>query len=695
MADITQIFAAAVDRHQSGDLAEAERLYRSILHKVPAHAPTLCNLGALCVRTEKLDEAAKCYSMCLAANPGYPDAHFNFGNLYRRVGRYRDAVAQYQDCLKGNPSHASAYFNMGLSLIALGELAAAAESFRQTVAIEPSYADAHNRLGDLMLRMGRVNDGIEHFRTYIALKPDDPRGYNNLGLAYTNAGKLNDALEILKKSLALNPNYPDANNTIALTYEALGQKDDAARHFREAVRLNPQFADAWSNLGTNLTEQGRVEEAILALRKSLEIRPQAAPIFSNYLLTLNYSSNLEPEAITAEHRAFAARFAPNTPQAPVTSDPDPERRLRIGYLSADFRQHTVAGFIELLLTHHNRDRFHVTAFANVPRPDDVTTRLQKLADRWRFINGLSDEQIAAMILADKIDILIDLSGHTAGNRLLALALRPAPIQALLFGYPNTTGLEAIDYRITDAISDPPGKTEQFSTEKLLRLEGLAWAYQPQTDVPTVAPLPSLNSSTFTFGCLNNAAKLSDACLATWVKLLQAIPNSRLILLAGQSTSGADRLRQVFTDAGIPADRLELLTRVPKREYFETYSRCDLALDPYPYNGGVTTVDALWMGVPVLTVAGTSYVSRQGVAILTHVGIPEFAADTPEHMIELAKIWAANREMLADIRLGLRSQVSRTIADGRLYISGLESALRGAWKSRHQQGNESVSGHSLP
>ncbi|MBL8865872.1 MAG: hypothetical protein JNK93_09960, partial [Planctomycetia bacterium] len=270
---------------------------------------------------------------------------------------------------------------------------------------------------------------------------------------------------------------------------------------------------------------------------------------------------------------------------------------------------------------------------------------------------------------------------TAGNRLFALTRRPAPIQCLLFGYPNTTGIAAIDYRITDAVSDPPGETEAFNVEKLLRLEGLAWAYQPPADAPPVTPLPSLAGQPFTFGCLNNAAKISDACVRAWAKLVAAVPSAKLILLAGQSTEGAAILKERFAVAGLPPDRLELVMRLPRRDYFEAYSRCDLALDPFPYNGGVTTGDALWMGVPVLAVAGRSYVSRQGVAVLTHVGLPEFAAESPEQLVELAKTWAENREMLDDIRTGLRSQVAKTIADGKAYTTRLESALRQAWKER--------------
>ncbi|QEL19757.1 O-linked N-acetylglucosamine transferase, SPINDLY family protein [Limnoglobus roseus] len=682
MADITQMFAAAVERHQAGDLTEAERIYRAILTTLPNHAPTLCNLGAVLARREQYEEASKCYAVCLATTPGYADAHFNLGNLYRRLGHNREAVGQYQGCLKSNPGHGSAYYNMGLSLISLGELSAAIECFRQTIAIEPQHTDAYNRLGDTLLRIGQFNDGIEQFRKYVSLRPDDPRGYNNLGLAIANAGRPQEAVPLLQKAIGLNPNYPDAYNTLALAYEALGRKDEAAQNYREAVRLNPKFADAWSNLGTNLTEQGRADEAIAALRTSLEIRPHTQAIDSNLLLTLNYSSHVSPEDVAAAHRKYGETYAPTAPLSPVPSDPDPDRRLRIGYLSGDFRQHTVAGFIELLLTNHDREKFHVSAYAHVPRPDDVTAKLQKFADRWRFVNGQTDEQAAATIQADKIDILIDLSGHTAGNRLSILAARPAPIQATLFGYPNSTGLKAVDYRITDEVSDPPGMTESLYNERLLRLAGLAWAYQPPADAPPVGPLPSLTSETFTFGCLNNAAKYSDACIDAWAKLVAAVPNAKLVLLAGQSEGGAERLVEKFTAAGLTKDQLQLLMRLPRRDYFEAYSRFDLALDPFPYNGGVTTCDALWMGVPVLTVAGGSYVSRQGASILTHVGSTEFIAESPEQLAEVAKIWASNRDMLADIRAALRPQVAKSVvADGKAYVRNLEAGLRQAWKER--------------
>jgi predicted O-linked N-acetylglucosamine transferase (SPINDLY family) len=681
VADILQAFAAAVVRHQAGDLAAAEAMYRDVLRRDPGHPPTLCNLGALLAKLDRFEEAGRCYAQCLAVSPGYPDAHYNFGNLYRRVGRLREAAAEYEACLRGSPDHASALFNLGLVQAAQQDVPAATDSFRRAISADPEYADAYARLGDALLRSGQLAGAVEQFRRYATLRPADHRGWNNLGLALANAGHPGDAVGHLQKALELKPDYPDAHNTLGLAYEALGRKDEAIHHYREAVRLNPEFADAWSNLGTSLTEQGRADEAITALQRSLAVRPNAAPVHSNLLLTLNYSSSYTPAEVATEHRRWATIFGGGPVAPPVPADPDPDRPLRVGYLSGDFRAHTVAGFIEILLAHHDRDRFHVTGYPTAPRTDDVTAKLERLADRFHPLVGLSDEQAAARIRADGIDLLIDLSGHTASNRLLVLARRPAPVQATLFGYPNTTGLAAVDYRITDAVADPPGETEHLYSEDLLRLSGLAWAYQPPTDAPPVTPLPSLSRSTITFGCLNNAAKLSDACLDTWARLLAELPNARLVLLAGTSEGGVKRITDRFAAAGVDRGRLELVARLPRDEYFQAYQLFDIALDPFPYNGGVTTCDALWMGVPVLAVAGGSYVARQGASVMTHAGLSEFVADSPDRLIELAKTWADNREWLAEIRAGLRVQVARSVGDGRRYVRSLEAALRQAWQDR--------------
>jgi predicted O-linked N-acetylglucosamine transferase (SPINDLY family) len=683
MSDLDAAFGRAVAAHQAGEFAAAERMYRDLLKSYPAYAPALCNLGVLLVRAGKLNEAADCYNLALAAAPGHPDAHFNLGNLYRRSNRLREAAEHYRGCLAANPRHAAAAFNLGLVLSAVGDLPGAAECFRAVAWLEPNNAEAHGRFGDALVKAGRWDDGVAALRRAAELEPSEPRRLYNLGIALASGGQTSEGHELHQRALRLKPDYAEAHNGLALTLETMGRKDDALFHYRRAVELKPDLADAWSNLGTNLVEQGRADESIASIRESLARRPNAPAIHSNLLLNLNYSSHCSPEQIRDEHFAWAAQFGGPTPDPPRVPEPhDTDRRLRVGYVSSDFRWHTVAGFIETLLRHHDRSRVEVFAYASVLRPDETTEKLKALADHWRPIGGATDGQAFELIRAERIDVLIDLGGHTAGNRLLVLAARPAPVQATLFGYPNTTGLKAVDYRITDSVSDPPGATEHLYAERLLRLPETAWVYPPPESAPPITPLPAASQQAITFGCLNNPAKISDACLEAWAKLLQAIPGSRLVLLAGQSQAGAKRLIDQFAERGIVRDRVEPVFRMPREGYFEAYRRFDLSLDPFPYNGGVTSGDSLWMGVPVLAVAGASYVSQQGAMAMTAVGLREFVADSPDDLVRLAKEWANRRAELAEIRAGLRDRLAMSpLADGPRYVRNLEDALRTAWRER--------------
>ena len=683
MADVNADFATAVGRHQAGDRATAESLYRELLQVHGAHAPSLCNLGVLLVQSGRTDEAVRLYNLALAAAPDYPDAHFNLANVYRRDNQLASAATHYQECLHNSPRHAAAAYNLGLVYAAVGDMPRTVECFRVVVQIEPGNDEGHARMGDALLRSGQLAAGIESFRTAARLQPLQPRHLYNLGLALANAGAAVEAADTINRALKLNPNYAEAHNAMGLNLEAQGRKDDALFHYQKAVQLKPDLADAWSNLGTNLSEQGRSDEAVDCLRESLVHKPNAPAIHSNLLLLLNYTSKATPGQVAAEHFAWAGRFAPPTPDAPPVPPPhDRTRRLRVGYLSPDFRQHTVSGFIELLLTHHDRANVEVFGYGSVLRPDDVTARLSRLADHYRPVGGLPDEQVFDLIRADGIDVLIDLAGHTAGNRLQLLAARPAPVQCTLFGYPNTTGVAAVDYRITDPLSDPDGDTESLSAETLLRLPEVPWCYAPpKTDVP-VMPLPCLTKKWFTFGCLNNPAKISEECLAAWTKLIQSIPGTRLVVLGGQSNAGVKRLADRFAKSGILRERVDVVPRVPRDKYHEAYGGFDLTLDPFPYNGGVTTGDSLWAGVPVLTVAGKTYVSRQGLMANAAVGLPEFVADSAESLVALAKDWTKRRDELATIRAGLRERLlASPLGDARRYVRNLEAALREVWAKR--------------
>jgi len=682
-AGLESSFAEAVRLHAAGQFDAAEQGYRALLQQQSTFPAALCNLGVLLVRRGQIDEAIRCYALALAADPRFTDGLYNLANLFRKQGREPEAIEQYRECLRVDPDHANAHYNLGTTFAALGQFGDAEVSFREVMRIEPKSKECTLRLGDLLLRTGRTEEGVSLFRGYVKDNPDDHRGVYNLGLAVANNNNPTEAIELQHRALKLKPDYPEAHNAMALALELLGRKDDALFHYEKAVQAKPDFADAWSNFAVNLSEQGRCDEAIACLRKSLLCRPDAPATHSNLLLLLNYSSNVAAEQLRAEHEDWAQRFTTPVQPRPAPNPPlDPTRRLRIGYLSADFRQHTIAAFAGALFQHHDRAGFEVFAYSNVLHDDDTTAQLKALADHWRPIRGLSDRQSAEWIRQDGIDILIDLGGHAAGNRLIVCAYRPAAIQATLFGYPNTTGMEAVDIRITDPVSDPAGITDSLYTEKCLRLPEVPWVYVPPTDAPDVGPLPAASRKPFTFGCLNNSAKISERCLDAWVKLIQTLAGTRLVLLAGQSQSAQKRLSERFMKAGILRDRIQLVTRLPRQQYFETYHGIDIALDPFPYNGGVTTGDALWMGVPVLTVAGASYSSRQGVTQMLALGLPEFIAEDPDALIPLAKMWMNRRPELAQLRMTLRERLQNSpLADIPRYVRNLEASLRGEWAKR--------------
>ncbi|MBY0512392.1 MAG: tetratricopeptide repeat protein [Gemmataceae bacterium] len=681
MTPTDDLFAQAVSRHQAGDVAAAEDLYRRVLAADPRHPGAMSNLGVILSKAGQLDEAARLYAAALAVNPRQLDAHFNLGNLYRRLGRLQAAADAYHAVLAVEPNHARAYLNLGLVQGDAGDWVAAIDCFRRAVALDPGLAEAHNLLGDALNRTGLRDESVRVFREYVTRFPDDPRGHHNLAFAFASVGSYEDAVAELELALKQRPDYAEAHNTLGVTLEAVGRADEGMEHFREAVRLRPEFAEAWNNLGTNLTEQGRTGEAIPALQKAQE-RPTYGAA-SNYLLALCYSSDPSPEQLREVHLAWAARFAdPLRPaEPPRVANPDPDRRLRIGYVSSDFRAHPAAGFIEHLLTHHDRNAVHVSCYASVNVPDSTTDRLRRLADAWHPTATLSDAALADKVRADEIDVLIDLNGHTAGNRLLAFARQPAPVQLTLFGYPCTTGIRAFDCFVTDPHATPPEFDPLFA-EGLLHLPEVGWVYQPPAAAPALNALPAQARRTFTFGCLNNPAKLSDACLVAWAAILKAVPRSRLVLLAGRSAEAARALTARFTELEISSDRLELVYRLPTQEYFEAYQPIDLCLDPFPFNGMLTTCDALWMGLPVLTVAGADTRGRQGVSLLNNLGLPEFVAETPEKLVELAVIWSDQRAGLADLRGSLREMMRQSaVTAAERYVRHLEEGLRAVWQQK--------------
>ena len=533
-----------------------------------------------------------------------------------------------------------------------GDMGQAERLLRMLLARYPNNINVLYGLAQIGFLTGRADLVISTMQRCIELNPNDGGSYHNLGNALRATGQHDKAIDALNSAIRLTPNLPHTYNTLGLTLKDLGRMDEAVTAFRKAVSLDPSFVTARSNL----------------------------------LMFLNYQPGLEPRELFEEHRRWSRKHeGPLMPRfIRHSNDRDPERQLRVGYVSADLRQHSVAYFLLPLLENHDRDQVHVTAYSNSAVGDDVTARIQQSVDAWYPIASLSDEQTASRIRTDGIDILVDLAGHTAGNRLQVFARRPAPVQITWLGYPGSTGMAGMDYRCSDPLADPPGDTSRFSSEEVLRLPRTNWCFDPLSGTPEVAPLPALTAPGVTFGSFNNYGKISEPTWDMWAEILRRTPGSRLVLknVAMQSPATVKHAKGQLSSRGIAASRLDLLGQDDSLlDHLNRYNSVDLALDTFPYHGTTTTCEALWMGVPSIVLAGPHHASRAGVSLLAAVGLGDLVAQTPAEYVDTAVRLAADPTGLAAIRAGLRQRMLESpLMDGPSFARDMEAGYRQVWRA---------------
>jgi protein O-GlcNAc transferase len=588
-----------------------------------------------------------------------------------QAGQLLAAEASYRQVLAAEPN------------LVVAKLDEAIAAYRRAIGIKPDYTEAYCDLGLALTRQGKLDEAVAAYRRAIGIKPDYAEANCNLGIALDMQGKLDEAIAAYRRAIEIKPDIAQAYCNLGIALAGQGKLDEAVAAYRRAIEIKPDYAEANSNLGLALTRQGMLDEAVAAYRRAIEIKPGFSKVFSNLLLGLNYHDKSTNEGLFAAHREWDERYGQRAPRVTVyTNDRDPARRLRIGYLSADFRQHSVAYFVEPLLRGHDRQKVEVFCYAEVARPDLVTTRLQGLADRWLVTVGLSDQQLAERIRTDGIDILVDVAGHTAGDRLLVFARKPAPVQVTWLGYPNTTGLKAIDYRLVDEVTDPRGEADAWASENLVRLKGGFLCYALR-DGPEPTSAPCLRTGTVTFGSFNNLAKVSTATFDAWAKLLCRLPRARLLLKELSFADAATRALVLdrLGERGVPAERVDLMARHPDfAEHLALYHRVDIALDPFPYNGTTTTCDALWMGVPVITLRGHRHAGRVGASLLTQVGLTDLIADSIEEYVEIAVALAGNLGRLDELHRLLRPRMAASpLCDEGAFACKMEAAFRTMWQ----------------
>jgi predicted O-linked N-acetylglucosamine transferase (SPINDLY family) len=470
------------------------------------------------------------------------------------------------------------------------------------------------------------------------------------------------------------------NLTLAIALVKTGRIAEATTTAKLATALSPESAIARANLAAILHHQRRLDEAITCFRSCVTANPSNARLHSDLLFTLNYHSETMAEDLYAEAARWWQWYGEPLSHEirPHLNTRDPERRLRIGYVSPSFCDHVVATFIEPVLCFHNRQQFEVFCYSDVSRPDQTTACLQGYAHTWRNTVALSDADLTELVRRDSIDILVDLAGHTSNNRLGVFARKPAPLQVSYLEYPSTTGLKTIDYKLTDAIADPP-VCDRFYHEALLRLPGCGWCYQPPVEAPRPNALPALATGRITFGCLNNPAKITDVMLCLWAQILLSITGARLVLLYCGDLADRQTILGCFAERGVLPERIELVCKTPHQQYLHSYQRIDIGLDPFPYNGHTTTCDALWMGVPIATLSGTRHVSRVGESVLSAIGHRQLVARTPEEYVSIATSLARDLQRLRDLRSSLRNQTQHSaLADGAALVKHMEAMYRDIW-----------------
>lgn len=645
---------------------------------LPLDAEANHNLGIAYKSRGNLDNAVASYRRTLKIKPDFAEAHSNLGTAQSDQGAIHDAAVSYRRALAIKPDLTEAQSSLGNTQRNLGRFDDAIASCRRALAVKSDFVEARSNLGDALRELGHLDDAVASYRRTLIQKPDYVEAYNNLGATLRDQGKLDEAVRCFGRALNHRPDYAEAHSNLGAVLTEQGKLEEAVTSCRRA----PNFADALNNLGNALQEQGKLDEAVLAYGQALDRKPDFSLAEMNLSFTHLYRSDDGLTGILARsHRwneRHAARFQDRWP---LHRRPSGGAHPRIGFVSADFYSHAVGLLVVPAIEGLARLGYHLTCYSNSVKSDKLTARLVTAATVWRTVIGLSDDALAALIRDDGIDILIDLSGYSAGNRLLVFARKPAPIQvASWIGYPATTGLKAMDYILADRWQVPT-EAERYYSEAVVRLPDSYVAFEPPVDAPPVGDPPVLSQDRITFGSFNVLKKITPEVVAVWGRILTRMPNSRLLMKTRALNCAATRQHyaRLFADHKISEERLIFVGGTPRAQHMSWMQRTDIALDPFPYSGGQTTLEALWMGLPVITLPHDTFCSRHTLGYLSNIGLSELAATSIDHYVELAVNLANDSPRLANVRSGLRSRMlAAPLCDVDRFSRDLAAALTMMW-----------------
>jgi protein O-GlcNAc transferase len=645
-----------------------------------ASVQELFDRGVQALVGDRLDEAVELLGRAVALAPGHAGSLANLGEALRRRGNLRAAFDALVRAVGIDAQLFPAVHSLGSVLEALGAIDGAIACFERAAELQPGSRAAAQRLeaARVSVGAGNTNDSREPPADESAAIAAET--FLTLARPLAMQGRLEEAVRLLERAVKLQPRLTPAYCNLAMLEAALGRVDEACANYRRALEIEPDRADVRHALGVALLRGGRLDEAIFALREAAAAKPGDAAYGSDVVFHLHFHAAHDGATILAEARAWDRahgdgafdRMVPERTRAP-------DRRIRVGYVSPNFRRHCQAFFLFPLLAHHDHDRFEIHCYSDVERPDEWTGRLLALADRAHGVSGTSHAELAERIAADGIDVLVDLTMHMADGRLPVFARRPAPVQVCWLAYPGTTGLAAMDYRVTDPYLDPDGAGPY--TERALVLPETFWCYDPLDVLPAPASLPARERGRMTFGSLNNVLKVHDGVVDVWARVLRSVPRSTITLLAPVGEARSATLGR-FEARGVAPDRVRFVEYQARRAYLETYRGIDVALDTFPYNGHTTSLDALWMGVPVVTLVGPTVVGRAGLSQAMNLGLPELVARDADRFVEVAVGLSADLEHLASLRAELRGRMERSpLMDAARFARNLEAAYVSACAKR--------------
>lgn len=712
----SDVLNAAVQLHQSGQLQEAEKKYRHILAQQPDHSDANHLLGLLAYQGKFYQEAVdlitnaisvdatqamyhnslglaqkglgqqtasvSSFQRALDLNQDYSEAHSNLALVYLEMGDNKRSVRHFTRAIELNPENMDALGNLGNAYRGSGDLDSAIACYQAVIDKQPELPHAHCHLGVALQELGRYDDAMAAYRKAISIDKGFSDAYINLGLVLQELGQLADAAQQFHAALSLNSESVEAHSNLGVVLQQQALPDQALRHLEKAIALAPDHAKAHANLGTVLLELGDAKKAVSCFQQALILQPQFPTAYSNLMLGRLYLADTDKTEILNLACKINNQFSESAiPDRAFSNIPDANRRLKVGFVSSDLRRHPVSSFLENLWAELPSDKIDTFAYATSPIEDDVSQRLKKSIGKWHNISKLPADKKAACILDDQIDILIDLGGHTAQNNLDVFALKPAPVQVSWLGYSATTGLKAMDYILGDPWVTPEQDENQYS-ERIWRLPNSYLCYSPPDIALEVAPTPALERGYITFGTFNNLTKLTDQAIACWSDVLLNVPESRLLLKAKQLDLPAFRqhLHSRFMDCGVAPERIQLLERTAGIEdHFSLYNQIDIALDPFPYSGTTTTCEALWMGVPVLSLKGDRFVARVGESFLKNTGLDDWVAHSTQELIDKATSYSQDSAALNSLRQNIRSKFIKSPAcDAQLFARHMSAALINMW-----------------